>query len=67
MITFRHTNKINNKVYLEDDGTLDTVINVNNKSYRFDCEYASQYRTKEGIMTKKGLITLAKNALDSEF
>jgi hypothetical protein len=52
-------------VYLLDDGTMDTVIQVNGKEARFDGEYTAQYRDKDGAMTEQGLITLAKEAIDS--
>ena len=49
------------EVYLIDDGSLDTVIEINGKNYRFDSEYASIYRDKNGVMTEKGLKELADN------
>lgn len=52
------------EVYLCDDGTLDTVISVDGQEHRFDGEYASQYRNKNGIMTKKGLKELALEVLN---
>jgi hypothetical protein len=48
----------NHECFLGDDGTLDTVIIVDGKEYRFDTEFASQYRTKSGKMTKKGFVEL---------
>ena len=45
--------------YLGDDGTLDTIIVVNGREFRFDTEYASHYRMKSGEMTTKGLKELA--------
>jgi hypothetical protein len=43
------------EIYLADDGTLDTVINIDGIDIHFDCEYASQYRTLDGKMKIKGL------------
>lgn len=54
-------------VYLCDEGTLDTVIEVNGHRHYFDNEYASECRNKTtGEMTKKGLRELAIEVLDSE-
>ena len=58
-------------VYLLDDGTLDTVIKVrrirDNMTFesRFDGEYASQYRHKDGSMSTPGLIALGKETADA--
>ena len=54
-------------VYLCDDGTMDTVIEVDGKEHRFDCEYASEFRKKDGKMTERGLRALAIEALDSDW
>jgi len=54
-------------VYLEDDGTMDTVISIDGKTHRFDCEYASSFRKRNGEMTKKGLRELAIEAIDSDY
>jgi len=51
-------------VFLGDNGTLDTEIQVDGKSYVFSCEYASQYRKRNGNMTEYGLKQLAIEALD---
>ena len=63
-------------VYLEDDGTMDTVLSVSPKNHdlwarfgsreiRFDCEYASAFRKKDGSMTQKGFRDLAYEAAES--
>ena len=46
--------------YLSDDGTLDTVIEVDGQEFRFDGEYASTYRRRDGSMTEKGVRELAR-------
>ena len=55
------------EVFLMDDGTMDTVIKVNSKEYRYDCEFASRFRRKDGSMTQKGLIKLAEDALENDW
>ena len=52
------------QVFLGDDGTLDTVISVDGEDHRFDGEYASQYRKRDGSMTAKGLRALAVEVLE---
>ena len=54
------------QVFLCDDGTLDTVISVDGKEHRFDGEYASQFRKRDGSMTAKGLRALAIEVLEEE-
>ena len=51
------------EVFLSDDGTLDTVIEVDGHEVRFDGEHASSYRTRDGVMTDRGLRALAIEAL----
>lgn len=51
-------------VKLCDDGSLDTVIEVDGKEHRFSTEFASQYRKKDGSMTIKGLFELAKEVIE---
>jgi hypothetical protein len=56
----------NNEKYeieLIDDGTLDTVISINEKEFRFSSEYAEIYRTEEGYMTEEGLRELAEETI----
>lgn len=50
------------EVWLGDDGTLDTVIDVDGIEVRFSGEYASTYRRKDGSMTARGLRELAMEA-----
>ena len=57
-------NKKMHEVYLEDDGTMDTVISVDGKENRFDSEYAAEYRNESGDMTKAGLRSLAVECLE---
>ena len=52
------------EVWLGDDGTLDTLITVNGQEFRFDGEYASQYRTRDGAMTARGLRALALECVE---
>jgi hypothetical protein len=60
----RHAGKIWD-VYLEDDGTLDTVISIDGTRIRFDMESAAEYRDEDtGEMTAKGLRALAVSAID---
>ena len=53
---------------LVDDGTMDTVVEVERVrdgagyNARFDGDYASQYRLKDGSMTRRGLRELGKEA-----
>lgn len=51
------------EIELIDDGTLDTVISINNKEFRFSSEYAEIYRDKEGYMTEDGLRELAEETI----
>ena len=51
------------KIELIDDGTLDTVISINDKEFRFSSEYAEAYRNEEGYMTEEGLRELAEEAI----
>ena len=52
-------------VDLVDDGTLDTVISINGREFRFDCEYAAEYRDEEtGELGEESLEVLASEALD---
>ena len=56
----------NNEKYeieLIDDGTLDTVISINNKEFRFSSEYAEVYRNEKGYMTEEGLRELAEETI----
>jgi len=54
-------------VWIIDDGTLDTVLLVDNIEHRFDGEYASYYRDTEGSLTYQGLKELAIQAIDTPF
>lgn len=51
------------EVFLCDDGTMDTVIEVDGVEHRFDCEYASNMRDKTGAMTERGLRELGLEVL----
>lgn len=50
-------------VFLMDDGTLDTVIKVDGKAFRYDADFASHYRKSNGEMTREGLRALANDAI----
>lgn len=57
-------------VRLIDDGTLDTVIEVDSHDYRFSQGYASLYRDKDGILTQTGkevLFDEAVNAFEDDY
>jgi hypothetical protein len=58
-------------VSLSDDGSLDTVIDVDSKygstTCRFDSEYASAFRDDDGAMTDDGFAQLAAEAIDDHF
>ena len=56
-------NKERYEIELIDDGTLDTVISINKKEFRFSSEYAEIYRDKEGYMTEEGLRELAEETI----
>ena len=51
------------EIELIDDGSLDTVISINNKEFRFSSEYTEIYRDKEGYMTEEGLRELAEETI----
>ena len=53
------------EVYVVDDGTLDTVIDVAGKEIRFDAEFARLWRDEEGNLSEEGLRELALDALSS--
>ena len=51
-------------VKLIDDGSLDTVVEVNGKQIRYDTEFGSQFRNKKtGGITKKGWEELKEQAI----
>ena len=50
--------------YLIDDGTLDTVIEIDGTEHRFDGDYANQYRDKNGTMMEEGFIELCKECIE---
>jgi hypothetical protein len=58
-------------VFLVDDGTLDTVIEVTRRRdqtshvERFDQEYASGFRKRSGEMTREGLRVLGREVIDA--
>ena len=52
------------EVGLGDDGTMDTVIEVDGREFRFDGEYASSYRRRDGSMTERGVRELARECLE---
>lgn len=62
-MTIRHNGK-EHDVCLGDNSTLDTLIIVDGIEHTFDGEYASQYRTRDGAMTRRGLRALAVECLD---
>lgn len=50
-------------VNLVDDGTEDTVIDINGREFRFDQEFASLWRDEDGTLSGEGLEELALDAL----
>lgn len=54
------------EVYLCDDGTMDTVIEVDGSEIRYDCDYAASYRSDDGAMTREGLRSLAIEACEMD-
>ena len=57
------------EAFLGDDGSMDTLIIIEangmaRKTYRFDCEYAAQFRDSRGRMTDKGFKELVEETLD---
>ena len=55
--------KTEHEVFLQDDGTLDTVILVDGVQIRYSQEYAADFRTESGMLTYDGLKELAIEAL----
>ena len=49
--------------YLEDDGTMDTVISINGIEYRYDGEYCCDFRDEDGSMTEDGFFALIEETL----
>ena len=52
------------EVTLEDDGTLDTVIQVDGQECRFSQEYGAAHRDADGSMTMRGLRALGLEACE---
>ena len=48
--------------YLEDDGTLDTVVSINNHIVRFDGDYVA--RLADGTIPPRELERLFEDAID---
>jgi len=51
------------EVRLVDDGTSDTVIDINGREFRFSSEFASYWRDEDGNLSEEGLKELALDAL----
>ena len=51
------------EIELIDDGSLDTIISIDGKEFRFSSEYAEIYRNKEGYITEEGLQELAEETI----
>lgn len=49
--------------YLEDDGTLDTVVSINNHIVRFDSDYVA--RLTDGTIPPQELERLYDDAIDA--
>lgn len=54
------------EVYLLDDGTLDTVIEVDGIEHRYSTEFASQWRDEVGAMSETGIRELALLAIEED-
>ena len=63
-------------IFLSDDGTLDTVIEIcpqndfaidkaGDQEIRFSQEYAADFRDKDGAMTDEGFEKLAQEAVEA--
>ena len=52
-------------VFLEDNGTIDTTISINNKFFTFSHEHIldMEYRDKNGHLTENALRELAESIL----
>ncbi len=62
----RHGCGRQHNVLLVDDGTLDTVLEVDGRMVRYNGEFAASYRDKEGRMTRRGLRALAIEACNDD-
>ena len=47
------------EVHLLDDGTLDTVIEINDIEHRFSTEFAARWRDSDGVMSEEGIREMA--------
>ena len=54
------------QVWLVDDGTLDTVIEINDIEHRFSTEYAAHWRDETGALSDEGLEVMARDAIDHD-
>jgi len=54
------------EVQLLDDGTLDTVIEVDGIEHRFSGEFAAHWRDETGALSEEGLKELAANAIEDD-
>jgi len=53
--------------YLGDDGTLDTVIHIDNQTFRFSQEYVAHYRDKAGTLSDEGFNDLCNECIDDMY
>jgi hypothetical protein len=51
---------------LIDDGTLDTVIQIDTVEHRFSTEFASHYRDDEGYLSDKCFRLLCEMAIEED-
>ena len=54
------------EVQLLDDGTLDTVIEVDGIEHRFSGEFAAHWRDETGALSEEGLKELAANVIEDD-
>ena len=61
--------KVDNQEYqcsLTDDGTLDTVIQIDTVEHRFSTEFARHYRDDDGYLSDKCFQLLCEMAIEED-
>lgn len=54
------------RVVLIDDGTLDTVIEVDGIQHRYDSAYVQRYRNENGMLTELGIKELGIQCIEHQ-
>lgn len=62
-VEFEHLG-ITHKAMLIDDGTMDTVIEVDGSQHKFSAEYAARFRTFDGRINDLSVKELAMEVID---